>query len=342
MIVVYAQAAGAGLRSLEEIPLADRLVGALVSYQAYFGKFFIPSGFAIFYPFTTFAPGIGAGALCGLLALSYCAFRASTRHPYLLLAWLWFLISLLPVIGIVQIGGQIFADRWTYLAHIGLCVGSVWYLRELLSARTKLRFALAALTVLLCFFITRNYLPNWRSSESLFRHTLEVSPHNFMAHTNLGSALDQSGKLDQAALHYEEAARLNPTYPEALNNLGTLRARQRRLSEAAQLLERALSLRPRFRSARYNLGLVYNDQGNSVAALAAWIQVLELNSNDSAALNSIGFVLNAQLRQPCAASITSSSALDRDKFRQQLRILSAGALQPDLYASLQQLGRCFE
>lgn len=256
VITVFAQSAGGGLRTLEEVPLLARIQMPLLGYLAYLGKLFFPLGLSIFYPAFDPAPGLATGSLIGLGAITWICWSLKTIAPWFLFGWLWFLVALLPISGFITVGGQFVADRWTYLAHIGPIVALVYG-----SVRRHPHWAGAALTLILVTlgYLTYSELPHWKSSESLFQHALKANPANFMAHTNLGVALAQSGRKEEALYHYEEAARLNPFYPEALNNLGTLRAEGGRIREALELFEKALVIKPSFEIARQNRNQALQD-----------------------------------------------------------------------------------
>lgn len=253
------QGAGA-VATLGKISAGERLEMALIGWEAYLGKFFWPAGIGIFYPMTSYAPGIAAGA--GMLFIGMCVlcWRERERRPYLLCGWVWFVAATLPIIGFIPVGGQTFADRWTYLPHVGLIIGLGGLVSPRLETASvpmrRIRMFCLSLPVLLLLMYTRVQTAHWRDTESVFRQTLLVSPGNFMAHTNLGAELSGQGRWEEAAYHYEEAARLNPTYPEALNNLGTLRAHQGRYVEAGNYFDRALQIRPSFERAQMNLNLL--------------------------------------------------------------------------------------
>jgi len=278
--------------------LSDRVATAAVAYLAYLGKFFWPAGLGIFYPLVHYPPGVGAGAVLALAALSWLCLARFRDYPELAFAWAWFVIAPLPVIGLVQFGGQAFADRWSYLPHLGLTLG----LAALASRRlpAPLLRPLAVMGVVALAIVTSVNLPHWASSEAIFAHTLVVSPDNFMAHTNLGNALDAAGRLDEAAPHYEEAARLNPTYPEALNNLGTLRARRGQMAAAVEQFRRALAIRPELPIARYNLGLALSALEQPVAATAEWLRVLSADPDDERTRASLRFLIPRVLVPRCA------------------------------------------
>ena len=279
---------------------ADRVTTAAVAYLAYLGKFFWPAGLGIFYPLVRQAPGVGAGAVLALAALSWLCLSRPRERPELAFAWSWFLIAPLPVIGLVQFGGQAFADRWSYLPHVGLALGAAAFAWRRFPHRLVRPLAMAAVAVLA--IVTSVNLSHWATSETIFRHTLDVSPDNFMAHTNLGNALDAQGDdhLDEAAPHYEEAARLNPTYPEALNNLGTLRARRGQMTAAAEQFRRALAIRPELTLPRYNLGLALSRLDRPVDAAVEWLRVLAAAPGDQRTRPSLSYLAARVLAPRCA------------------------------------------
>jgi tetratricopeptide (TPR) repeat protein len=312
-ISLWAQQQGGGLRSFSEVTIAGRIDNAAIGYLAYLGKLFWPTGFAVFYPLQDYPSGVGEGAILALILVTAVAWRARRNDPALFVGWAWFLISLLPVIGLVQIGGQAFADRWTYFPHIGLLLAVVFF-TEARAASGAARAGWvsgAGGLVTACLLITYSHLPQWKDTTALFSHTLAVSPNNFIAHTNLGSELDRQGHLAAAAEHYEEAVRLNPTYPEALNNLGTLRARMGRLSEAVTLFRRTLGIRGDLTDARYNLGLAEESLGNHLQAVSEWVEVLAQDPGYLRAQDSLAFVSRHSLSGPCDRWLPLRTAADR-------------------------------
>lgn len=259
-ITILAQKAGGGFRTAGEISFADRLSTVPVAYLSYLGKFFWPTGFGIFYPFQSFPPGVGAGAWFSIILITFLCFQNRIRWPQLLFGWFWFLISLVTVVGFIQVGGQSVADRWTYLAHMGLILALGGICSNLSKKVQQGLTAPVLIAITICFYITAMELPTWKNSISIFRRTLLASPENFMAHTNLGQALTSQGKLNEAAFHFEEAVRLNPYFSVALNNLGFLRAKQGRVEEAKTLFLRALERQPDYPQAKKNLALLIRNQ----------------------------------------------------------------------------------
>jgi protein O-mannosyl-transferase len=249
---ILSQISGGGLRTIDQISLTQRLDMAIISYSAYLGKFFWPSGLALFYPQIEYYPGIVSGALLGLIAISIICYIFKSQLPCLTFGWLWFIVALMPLCGFITIGGQAFADRWTYLPHIGLIITSVYTSYSYNSNYKFISFCWLVIIVSLSS-MTLNNIGNWRSSETVFRHALKVVPDNFMAHTNLGATLMNASNITEAIQHYEEAIRLNPNFPEALNNLGIVRASQGRIIEAVDLFNQALKIKPDFLIAQQNL-----------------------------------------------------------------------------------------
>jgi tetratricopeptide (TPR) repeat protein len=229
-----------------------------VAYATYLGKAFWPSGLAVFYPHAAQSlPGWKiAAALALLVLISGLALRAARRHPPLFVGWFWFLGTLVPVIGLVQVGSQSMADRYMYLPLIGLALAVAWGVPEL-AARwiPDPRRRRAALAAVACACVaalgatTSLQLRHWRDSEALMRHALAVTQNNHIAHAHLGIALLERGEVAAAVAHWRESARLKPGFLEVANNLAWLLATtpdpgQRDPAGAIELAERALRLAP--------------------------------------------------------------------------------------------------
>jgi tetratricopeptide (TPR) repeat protein len=259
---VIAQSRAGAIVSGDAIPAAQRFANAAVAYVAYVGKALWPAGLAVFYPYE---PANAAAA--ALAALSLVAATAAAlgwrEKPYLSFGWLWYLVTLVPVVGFVQVGGQAMADRFTYVPLIGLSIAAVWAAADLTAGRPAWRTAAvgaAGLALAGCAALSWRQVGYWRDSATLFAHALDVTRGNFLAHTNLGSALEREGRLAEARAHYAEAVRLNPGYPEAQNNAGTARAAEGDFAAAETHFRAALRGRPDFTVARFNLALALDRQ----------------------------------------------------------------------------------
>lgn len=298
-VTVYAQKTSGALARLGEIPLSERLATALVAYVWYPLKMLWPARLAILYPHPLDTlplwQELGAGLILALISL--LLLRLRRRYPYLLVGWLWYLGTLLPVIGLVQVGDQAWADRFTYVPLIGLFILFAWGTREITTGWPGARVVrplgagliLAALLVV-TFFQVRL----WRDSITLFEHTLSVTGDNYLIQHNLGVALAARGQREQAAAHFLEALRLNPANARAQNRLGEDLVAQGRIAEGIARFQRAVKLKPDFLEAYNNLGLAYASQGRLDQAIAMFHQAIALDQNSAAAYKNLGMALACQ------------------------------------------------
>jgi tetratricopeptide (TPR) repeat protein len=230
-LVVAAQSAGGALIPLERIPLGARVANALASVATYLRQAVWPAGLAVFYPHPGLRLGAAAAGLALVVGATGLAAAAWRRRPYLLVGWLWFLGMLVPTLGLVQVGVQAHADRYTYLPLTGLAVAVAWGAPELLAAlglgsRAR-RVALGAAGVAAVAALaaaSAHQLRHWRDSETLFRRALAVTRNNYVAHAHLGDALLTAGHAGEAAAQWEETLRIAPDFLEAANNLAWLLA----------------------------------------------------------------------------------------------------------------------
>ncbi len=262
------------------LPLLARVENVVAAYCRYLGKLFCPIDLAAFYP--PVSHGSGATVLLAcllLLVLSALAIAYRRRYPYCLLGWLWFLGTLVPVIGLIPAGEQSMADRYSYVPSIGIILVVVWGAYDL-TKRWRYQTMAAAIATAgaacLCLVLTRAQIGYWKDTETLFRHALRVTKHNYVAHNNLGTALDQQGRWDEALREFRLALQAKPDYPEALNNLGVALDRQGHVDEAIAQLRKTLSLRPRYAVAHYNLGVALQEQGHLDEAIAQYQEALRL------------------------------------------------------------------
>jgi Tfp pilus assembly protein PilF len=295
-IVTFAvQRRGGAVMGLDVIPLSLRAANALVSYVAYIGKMLWPTRLAVFYPYVQPLPGwwIAGACLC-LVAVSVVVLWAGGRHPYLPVGWFWYLGTLVPVIGLVQVGSQPIADRYTYLPLIGLFLLVAWGVPELLIRWPPGRVALPAAAVVLisaCAVAANTQLQNWESSTALWTHALEVTAGNNVAFNNLGNVLAKQGRFDDAIAEYSEALRIKPDYAFAHNNLGRVLASQGRAGEAIEQYTEALRIEPDYADAHNNLGIVLADQGKLDEAIAQYSGALRTKPDFADAHNNWGIAL---------------------------------------------------
>jgi len=283
----------------EQFPFLMRASNALMAYAAYVGQMFFPTRLAPFYPrLTSVAPGWESLLeLVFLVAISGGVFFWRKSRPALLVGWFWYLGMLVPVIGLVQVGMQAHADRYTYLPQIGLFVMIVWLVADLSAGWRYRRLVLGGImvTVITALMVVSSLqVVYWRDSESLWTHTLDCTPENSTAHVNLGVALAGQGKLAVAIQHYERALQLNPDSVAAHGSLGLALARQGKLAEAVQHYERTLQLDPDNVPAHNNLGIALVRQGRLAEAIQHFNRTLQLNPNHLGARNNLALALSMQ------------------------------------------------
>lgn len=283
-ITIYAQGSTGALKSLGDIGLSDRMVNAVVSYGGYVAKMFWPVNLAIFYPYPTFFPiSVVLLSVTFLGAVSFLSFRYIRTAPYLAMGWLWYLITLLPVIGLIQVGEQAMADRYTYIPLIGLFIVIAWGVPDLLKENPFYRYFIpvAAGTALLFFVIlTFQQTGVWKNSAVLFEHAIAVTEGNYVAHNNLGSYLMSHKRFGEAASHFEKVVQIKPDDEKFLNNLGLALFRQNRYDEAMTYYLRAIAINPRFADSYYNAADVCLFSGRENKALEYYRKALYLRPGE--------------------------------------------------------------
>jgi tetratricopeptide (TPR) repeat protein len=269
--------------AVKALPLGTRLANATLSCALYIVKTFWPSRLAVFYPYPrnfAFLPILAAGLLLAVVTAGVIVLRR--RAPYLLTGWGWFAITLLPVIGLVQVGGQARADRYMYIPMVGLLIMLVWGAAEILERwRAKVVAApLAAAACMACAALTWVQIGYWRNSETLFRHALAVTEDNSVANHNLGNYLmAQPGRLQEAFPYLETAVRLDPDSVPAHTDLGSALAKAGRLPEAIAQFEEAILLAPDAPIPHNNLGSALTEAGRLPEAIAEFQTALRLEPN---------------------------------------------------------------
>ena len=273
LTVLCQQSIGA-IGSGAEYPVGGRMANALVAYVTYLRRLFVPDDLAVFYPYPNRIPAVEwMGALILLGAVAFAAWRLRKEVTAVLVGWLWFLGTLVPMIGFVQAGGAAMADRYAYFPFIGLYVAVAWFLDAVAKRHPELGPAIAgtAGAGVIAFAVAgRKQVGVWENSITLMRHAVEVTERNHLAHNNLGLALEETGNREAARHHYVTALAARPDYSEALNNLGVLEARESRIVPALDHLEAAVRSEPSHAVAWHNLGKVRLQGGNVDGAREAF------------------------------------------------------------------------
>ena len=311
------QRAGGAVRSFEHVPFSLRVANAFASYVRYLAKTFYPFDLAVFYPMQ---PAASRCALALLFIITGVAIVLYRRMPWLLVGWLWYLVTLTPVIGIIQVGDQSMADRYTYIPLIGIFIALAWTIGALVGDRRPpvpaLTAAICAIVAIALVFLTHRQITWWRDSETLFAHTAAVTKDNWLAYNHLATALEERKqydralemsaralrihpaavthfnhgnvlrklrRLDEARQHYEQAIALNPNDPVARSNLAVTLAELNRPAEAESLLRETIQRFPNHAVAHANLGSVLLAQGRTAEAIAAYKDALRIDPNNALA-----------------------------------------------------------
>jgi tetratricopeptide (TPR) repeat protein len=337
---LLAQESGEAVASLDEVPFRWRAANAIVSYVRYLDKMIWPADLAPLYPHPNLPGGVplaiwqiaGAALLLVLITVAVWA----SRRPYAIMGWLWYLGTLVPVLGLVQVGGQAMADRYTYVSLVGPFITVVWGAGDLVAARAARRGGAAALALTALFalaFASRAQARHWRNSLALTRHAVRVQPNSSHMRINLGLALQLAGRPERAIRQYREAARINPRSPKLHNNLGNALELQGRRDDAIAHYRLAIGLDPEFAKPYANLGSALLAAGATAEALSHLQTALRLDPNHSIAHERAGYALAGEGRFEAAI----------EKYRQALAIEPEYAeAHNNLGIALQALGRVDE
>ena len=311
VVTFQVQHRGGSVLDVNNLPVAARVANALMSYVRYLGKMLWPEHLAALYvrqaPWPAWEVGLAAAALLGV---SVAVVRLARRRPYLAVGWFWYVGTLVPVIGLVQVGMQSMADRYTYIPLIGIFIAIAWGTGELVTAMRVPKVVLGLVTALVlatCISLTSVQLAWWKNSETLFQRMITTVAGNYMAHYNPGNLYSRQDKLAEAVQQYEAALKAEPNYAEVHNNLGGVLLRQRRFDEAVAHYSAAARLKPEFLY-YFNLANAFVDAGKPVEAVANYQQALRLDPGSSAAHHNLGLALQAQ-GQPDAAMAEFRAAL---------------------------------
>ena len=278
------------------LSVSQRIVHVLAAYNHYLVAMFVPRNLAVYYPYQIHLPTWTI--VCAIFVLGLATLLATMnfrQRPYLMVGWLWYLGTLVPVIGLVQVGDQAWADRYTYLPLIGLFVSIVWFACETIKNRLVLQGASVMVAGLL-IATTSVQLGYWQNTHTLFEHTAKVTTKNYMAVTILGSLLAKDGKLDEAMECYQTALHYQPAYPEAHFFLGNALDEQGKLDEAVAEYQKALWFRPTQEQTHIFMGIALGKQKKYDEAMVHYTAALKLNPDSAVAQNNLARLLHTQGR----------------------------------------------
>jgi tetratricopeptide (TPR) repeat protein len=270
------------------LPKTQYVLQALVFYVHYIIKMLWPFDLATPYPKVEIAPPVwqAVGAVVFLTVMSAVAIDGYRRRPYLFVGWLWYLVTLLPVIGLIRFGPHTLADRYTYISLIGLFIIIAWGVPDMIAGRRRRRLVLGVaggIAVAACIVIAYIQTAYWQNSVTLLTHTVEVTKDNWIAHTNLGVALKDEGRFEESEFHYKEALRINPKDFMAFTNLGFAKMYQGKHEEGTQHFYEAVKRNPQDAQAHFALGLILKEQGNCEEASKHFAESLRISPRNSKA-----------------------------------------------------------
>ena len=294
---IVQKSAGAVLPE-ELLSLKLRVANALVSYISYLGKLFWPSNLAVIYPLPETLPLYQVlGACAALLCLTSIAILAWKKFPYIAVGWLWYLGTLVPVIGLVQVGLQKMADRYMYIPAIGIFILVAWGTDDIVERWRHRKIIIGVFSVLLLLplmICTRFQVGWWKDSLSVFSHAIAVTQNNYIAHFTMGRPLRLQGKVDQAIYHYVKALQMKPDYKSAYCGLGIALTQKGDIENAIHHYNTALRLDPNYGVPHYNLARIYDNRGDTELSIFHYEKVLQIRPEMTVALYNLSWILSTE------------------------------------------------
>jgi Tfp pilus assembly protein PilF len=288
-VTLLAQSRAHAIANTERWPIAERFANAAVSYVRYIGELIFPHDLAVFYPYENVSTASAVIACALLVTISALVIYGRRRFPFGLVGWLWFVGMLVPVIGLIQVGSQAMADRYTYLPSIGFFLALVWWSRPIL------KYAAPPILILLAV-ATSIQLSYWRDGRTLFTHTAKVTKNNALALGILASINDSEGKLADAEQNCHEALAIDKNNSPAWFFLGRIREKQGRLDDAIAAYQRAVELTPYFEQARLVLGVALVNKKDFAGAETNYLAAEQINPESASAHNNLGKLRQLQGR----------------------------------------------
>ncbi|MBI4852220.1 MAG: tetratricopeptide repeat protein [Acidobacteria bacterium] len=312
LITLSAQKAGYSVISLESLPLKTRLFNSIISYIGYLEKFFFPINLSVLYPYTGDKIALWKVliAFIFLAMVSLLAIKFAAKYPSFIVGWLWYLGTLVPVIGLVQVGSQSMADRYSYIPLIGINIIVCYLLADLMRtylARKQLIILSTTILSLILMILSIIQLDNWRDSETLCYQALKVDSNNSTMHFMLANQLIKKNDLFQAKKHLEKSIEISPTFARAYNSLGVVFGKEKDFSQAINYYKKALEYDPSLSETYCNLGILYSRLGDYPKAIESLKNAISFNPN----LTKAYFYL----------SISYLNIKDRDSALEQYKIL---------------------
>jgi protein O-mannosyl-transferase len=344
VVTLLVQRQGGAVSSLSSVPMGARVGNVFISYVRYVAKFFWPARLSPLYPHAGYWPWWEvAGAVMLLAAITIWVIGRARTKPYLLVGWFWFAGMLAPTIGLVQVGIQSMADRYSYVASVGLLIMLAWGAAEWMGTHRWILGTAAALALGACVVLTPRQVAYWRTSETLFLHAVEVTDRNYLAYNNLGYDLSNRGEMERAMVYFQKSLEINSNYDEAHHNLGYALAALGRYQEATNEYIKALSLNPRLTEAHNSLGIALGRLGLTDAGIHEYQVALEENPRHAGAHNNLGVALamRGQLDE-AIAQFRLSVACQENYFSAHSDLGNALALKGDLPGAIEEYEWCLK
>jgi protein O-mannosyl-transferase len=309
--VLTIRAQHAAIAAMESLTLPVRLTNAVVSYGRYIAEMVYPAGLAVFYPHPRVAMyGLAAVVLVLLTGGTVLALYLGRKYRYLATGWLWYLITLVPVIGLMQVGDQSHADRYTYLPLIGLFVVAAWVVADAAENRRVLKAVACvsgAVVISILAVITAADLGNWKDTESLCRRAVRVTRNNYLMENNLALELVIQGRIDEALTHAQRAFEIRPDVPQVLSTMGIVMASQKRCEDALTYYFAALAKKPNQKELNSSIAAAYLSMNRPADALPYARRATELDPHWAKAWLQLSIALNDTGRVPEAAAALAKS-----------------------------------
>ena len=287
-LTVYASKYVSDIVRIDSFPIQDRLMNAVFSYFLYIKKMFLPTDLAILYPISNIPLWQFSFALVFLVIITLFVCRNFKRYPYLFVGWFWYLGTLVPVIGLIQVGSQAMADRYAYVPLIGIFIMLTWGFADIVYRRISGKVIFLIGLIFLCYLIlwTAFQIQYWRDTSSLFQQALRVTEKNLLAHLVLGDELLNKNKIDEAIYHYNKSLTLDPGSVSGMVRLGRALNVKGEQDKAVHNLRKAIELDPKYADAHYNLGFVLLQKGDMDGAVVEYTKAISLLGEESDSIKS--------------------------------------------------------
>lgn len=296
VLTVIAQKGGGTVATLANVSIEYRIFNMFFSYIRYIGKMIWPSGLAAIYPLpdSNYLKSIVAVCILIFVLITLVCIYTGRRRKYLAVGWLWFVGTLVPMIGLVQVGSQAIANRYMYISILGLLIIAAWSVKDMIAKRpgwSSIAKVSAAVVILLSGILTRMQVRHWQNSITLFEYALEVTERNPIAENGFGCALFNDGRLSEAEGHLRRAIQINPKGMVQYKNLSKVLLQQGKPDEAIKYLNGALRIKPDEAEVYANLGVAYSQLGKNEAAIQNWTKAMQLNPDNAEILNNMAWLL---------------------------------------------------